>query len=45
MHAYGELVVHGDPPWVDAQVRRLTDQHEAGRTRGRTTTHRRASSE
>jgi transcriptional regulator len=31
VHAYGELVVHDDPAWVEALVRRLTGQHEAGR--------------
>ncbi|WP_433831350.1 FMN-binding negative transcriptional regulator [Actinoplanes sp. CA-015351] len=30
-HVYGELVVHDDPVWVAAQVRRLTGKHEAGR--------------
>jgi transcriptional regulator len=30
-HVYGELQVHDDPVWLDAQVRRLTAQHEAGR--------------
>jgi transcriptional regulator len=29
-HVYGRLVVHDDPAWVDARVRRLTDKHEAG---------------
>jgi transcriptional regulator len=28
-HVYGRLVVHDDPAWVDAVVRRLTDKHEA----------------
>ncbi len=28
-HVYGRLVVHDDPDWVDALVRRLTDRHEA----------------
>lgn len=27
-HVYGRLVVHDDPVWVDALVRRLTDRHE-----------------
>jgi len=27
-HVYGRLVVHDDPDWVDALVRRLTDRHE-----------------
>ncbi|WP_229073352.1 FMN-binding negative transcriptional regulator [Actinoplanes sp. DH11] len=31
VHAYGELVVHDDPAWLDAQVRALTGKHEAGR--------------
>ncbi|MEV4349396.1 FMN-binding negative transcriptional regulator [Actinoplanes sp. NPDC049596] len=30
-HVYGELVVHDDPAWVAAMVRRLTDRHERGR--------------
>nr|WP_225954589.1 FMN-binding negative transcriptional regulator [Kibdelosporangium phytohabitans] len=29
-HVHGRLVVHDDPVWTDAQVRRLTDRHEAG---------------
>jgi transcriptional regulator len=28
-HVYGELVVHDDPLWVEALVRRLTAKHEA----------------
>ena len=28
-HVYGRLVVHDDPEWVEALVRRLTDQREA----------------
>jgi len=28
-HVYGQLVIHDDPEWVDALVRRLTDRHEA----------------
>ncbi len=28
-HVYGRLVVHDDPTWVEALVRRLTDLHEA----------------
>ena len=28
-HVYGQLVIHDDPEWLDAHVRRLTDQHEA----------------
>lgn len=27
-HVFGELVVHDDPVWVEALVRRLTDKHE-----------------
>ena len=30
-HVYGRLVVHDDPVWVEALVRRLTDRHEAER--------------
>jgi transcriptional regulator len=30
-HVYGRLVVHDDPGWVEALVRRLTDRHEADR--------------
>ena len=30
-HVYGELTWHDDPAWVEALVRRLTEQHEAGR--------------
>jgi transcriptional regulator len=30
-HVYGHLVVHDDPVWVEALVRRLTERHEAGR--------------
>ncbi|WP_448624030.1 FMN-binding negative transcriptional regulator [Geodermatophilus sp. URMC 64] len=30
-HVHGELVVHDDPGWLDAHVRRLTDTHEAAR--------------
>ena len=29
-HVYGSLVIHDDPDWVHALVRRLTDRHEAG---------------
>lgn len=32
-HVYGRLVVHDDPAWVDALVRRLTDRHEADSSR------------
>jgi transcriptional regulator len=28
-HVYGRLVVHDDPAWVEALVRRLTAKHEA----------------
>ena len=28
-HVYGRLVIHDDPAWVDALVRRLTDRFEA----------------
>ena len=31
VHAYGELVVHDDPVWLDGLVRRLTDHHEGRR--------------
>src|SRR5947209_5920292 len=31
-HVYGRLVVHDDPAWVEALVRRLTAKHEGGRT-------------
>jgi transcriptional regulator len=30
-HVFGRLVVHDDPAWVDENVRRLTERHEAGR--------------
>jgi transcriptional regulator len=30
-HVYGRLVVHDDPDWVEALVRRLTAKHEAAR--------------
>jgi len=30
-HIHGELVVHDDPIWLEALVRRLTDRHEASR--------------
>ncbi|WP_328442169.1 FMN-binding negative transcriptional regulator [Streptomyces sp. NBC_00444] len=29
-HVYGHLVVHDDPAWIEAQIRQLTDRHEAG---------------
>lgn len=28
-HVYGQLIVRDDAEWIDAQVRRLTDRHEA----------------
>lgn len=28
-HVYGQLVVHDDPDWIEAQMRRLTDRHES----------------
>jgi transcriptional regulator len=30
-HVHGRLVIHDDPVWVEANVRRLTEQHERGR--------------
>jgi len=30
-HLHGRLVIHDDPAWVEANVRRLTAQHEADR--------------
>jgi transcriptional regulator len=30
-HIHGELVIHDDPAWVEANVRRLTAKHELGR--------------
>jgi transcriptional regulator len=27
-HVYGDLIIHDDPAWVEANVRRLTEQHE-----------------
>jgi transcriptional regulator len=30
-HLHGELVVHDDPAWVEANVRALSARHEAGR--------------
>ena len=30
-HAHGRLVIHDDPAWLETNVRRLADQHEAGR--------------
>jgi len=31
VHAYGSLVIHDDPRWLEANVRRLTETHEANR--------------
>ncbi|MBA3286772.1 MAG: FMN-binding negative transcriptional regulator [Acidimicrobiia bacterium] len=31
VHVYGELLVHDDPVWLEALVRRLTDHHESAR--------------
>jgi transcriptional regulator len=33
-HIHGRLVIHDDPVWVEANVRRLTEQHERGRDPG-----------
>ncbi|HEX2755352.1 MAG TPA: FMN-binding negative transcriptional regulator, partial [Candidatus Limnocylindrales bacterium] len=30
-HVHGRLVVHDDPAWVEANVRALSDRHEAAR--------------
>ncbi|MEO5939375.1 MAG: FMN-binding negative transcriptional regulator [Candidatus Limnocylindrales bacterium] len=30
-HVHGPLVIHDDPAWVEANVRALSDRHEAGR--------------
>jgi transcriptional regulator len=30
-HIFGQLLIHDDPAWVDDNVRRLTERHEAGR--------------
>ena len=30
-HVYGRLVIHDDPAWVEANVRRLSRRHEAAR--------------
>ena len=32
-HVYGRLVVHDDPDWIEALVRRLTERHEAASPR------------
>ena len=31
VHVHGRLVIHDDPAWVEANVRRLSDHHEASR--------------
>ena len=31
-HVHGQLIIHDDPSWVEALVRRLTAHHEAART-------------
>ena len=31
LHAYGRLVIHEDAAWLEANVRRLVEAHEAGR--------------
>jgi transcriptional regulator len=31
-HAHGRLVIHEDPAWLETNVRRLSAQHEAGRS-------------
>ncbi len=31
IHAYGRLLIHDDPAWVEANVRDLTTKYEAGR--------------
>ena len=31
VHAHGRLVIHDDTTWVEANVRRLSDHHEASR--------------
>jgi transcriptional regulator len=31
VHVHGEVIVHDEPAWKEALVRRLTDEHEAGR--------------
>ncbi len=32
LQVMGELIIHDDPQWVDAVVRRLTDRHEQPRS-------------
>ena len=31
-HVYGRLLIHDDPTWVEANVRRLSDRHEGTRS-------------
>lgn len=31
IHAYGRLIVHDDPVWLEANVHRLSEMHEAAR--------------
>lgn len=31
IHAYGRLIIHEDPAWLEANVRRLVDTYEAAR--------------
>jgi transcriptional regulator len=33
VHAYGRLLIHDDPAWVEANVRRLSDHHERSRAK------------
>lgn len=33
-HVYGELTMHDDPAWVEANVRELTEKYESGREPG-----------
>lgn len=33
-HVYGELAIHDDPAWVEANVRELTEKYEMGREPG-----------
>jgi transcriptional regulator len=30
-HAYGDIVIHDDPAWVEQNVRQLAEKHESGR--------------
>jgi transcriptional regulator len=32
VHVHGRLVIHDDPAWVEANVRRLSEHHEQSRT-------------